>query len=101
MTNAVGSDQRQKPEIDALLDAVVNRIAAKVCDQLADHGAAVIKPRLLTVEQAAIYLARTKEAVQHMIGSGKLRVVRPDRRVFLDVLDLDRWIDANKVDIQC
>lgn len=31
-----------------------------------------------------------------MIAGGKLPVVRADRRVFLDVRDLDRWIDANK-----
>ena len=55
-----------------------------------------MKPRLLTVDQAAVYIGRTKEAVQHMISGGKLPTVRPDRRVFVDVLDLDAWIEDNK-----
>jgi excisionase family DNA binding protein len=80
---------------DTLLDALADRVATRVREQLAGHGAA-IKPRLFTAEQAAVYLGRTKEAVEHMIAGGKLPVVRPDRRVFLDVQDLDRWIDANK-----
>lgn len=50
----------------------------------------------MTVEQAASYLGRTKEAVQHMIHAGKLPTVRSDRRVFLDRLDLDQWIGDHK-----
>jgi len=49
-----------------------------------------------SVEQAAVYLGRTKEALQHLITSGKLPVVRADRRVFLDVRDLDEWVERNK-----
>ena len=52
--------------------------------------------RLLTVEQAATYPGRTKEAIQHMVANGKLPTVRSDRRVFVDVLDLDAWIEDNK-----
>ena len=55
-----------------------------------------MKPRLLTVDQAAIDLARSKDAVQHMVASRKLPVVRDGRRVFIDSEDLERWIDANK-----
>jgi hypothetical protein len=39
---------------------------------------------------------RTPEATQHLVSSGKVPTVRADRRVFLDRLDLDRWIDDNK-----
>lgn len=81
---------------DAILDALAERVAAKVRAGLAHDGAATMKPRLLTVERAATYLGRSKEAVEHMIGSGKLPTVRSDRRVFLDVRDLDRWIEQNK-----
>jgi len=55
-----------------------------------------VKPVLLTVEQAAAYLGRTKEAVQHLIAERKVPVVRADRRVFLDARDLDQWIEQNK-----
>ncbi|MEO8595858.1 MAG: helix-turn-helix domain-containing protein [Candidatus Solibacter sp.] len=55
-----------------------------------------MKKRLLTVEEAAHYLGRTKEALQHMIAAGKLPTVKADRRVFLDIKDLDLWIDGSK-----
>jgi excisionase family DNA binding protein len=79
---------------DALIDALADRVAAKVAERT--QQGAPVKPRLLSVEQAAVYIGRTKEAVQHMIASAKLPTVRTDRRVFIDVLDLDRWIDTNK-----
>jgi hypothetical protein len=31
-----------------------------------------------------------------MISSGKIPTVRPDRRVFIDVEDLDSWIREHK-----
>ena len=70
-------------------------VAAKVVERTQESGAPV-RPRLLSVEQAAIYIGRTTEAVQHMIASGKLPTVRSDRRVFIDVRDLDAWIEDNK-----
>ena len=53
--------------------------------------------RLYSVEEAADFLGRTKEAVQHLIASGKIPTVRSDRRVFLDREDLERWIQSGKV----
>lgn len=53
--------------------------------------------RLYTVEEAAEFLGRTKEAVQHLIAAGKIPTVRSDRRVFLDREDLERWIQSGKV----
>lgn len=81
--------------LDLIIDALASRVAAKVAEHTQD-GALPLKPRLLTVEQAAVYLGRTKEAVQHMISDGKLPTVRSDRRVFIDLRDLDAWIEENK-----
>ena len=53
--------------------------------------------RLLTVEEAAEYLGRTVGGVREMIYSGKLPAVKIDRRVQLDIRDLERLIDQNKV----
>jgi excisionase family DNA binding protein len=83
-------------DMDALMDALAERVAAKVRAELASDGAATVRPRLLTVEQGATYLGRSKEAVEHIIASGKLPSVRSDRRVFLDIRDLERWIEENK-----
>jgi excisionase family DNA binding protein len=83
--------------LNAVLDVLAERLAARVKVDLAQTGVAGVKPRLFSVDEAAVYLGRSKEAVEHMIGAGKLAVVRADRRVFLDVRDLDRWIEANKI----
>jgi excisionase family DNA binding protein len=83
-------------DIEGLLDSLAERLAVKMRDKLAENGSSLTKSRLLTVEQAAVYLGRTKEAVEHLTGASKLPVVRSDRRVFLDVRDLDRWIETNK-----
>lgn len=83
--------------LEPLLDALAERVAAKLGNRLAEcdvEGA--VQPRLLSVTQAAAYLGRTKEAVQHMVADGALPTVRHDRRVFFDRRDLDRWIEQAK-----
>ncbi len=56
-----------------------------------------ISPRLLTVREAAEYIGRTETAVRELIWNGKLAHIRTDRRVMLDIRDLDSWIDTNRV----
>jgi excisionase family DNA binding protein len=57
-----------------------------------------IPKRLFTVEEAARYLGRTKSAIEHMIHRGELAscLVRKDRRVFIDRISLDKWIEASR-----
>ena len=84
--------------MDALLTDLAKRVAAEVRAELEQNGSgASIRPRLLTVDQVAVYLGRSKASVQHLISDQAIPVVRHDRRVFLDVRDLDRWIDSAKV----
>ena len=83
--------------LDELIEALACKLAEKLRAPLAASGAgSSVHPRLFTVEEATRYLGRTKEAVQHMIASGKIPAVKGDRRIFLDVCDLDRWIELNK-----
>ena len=83
--------------IDALLTDLAKRVAAEVRVDLKQNGSGTaVRPRLLTVEQAATYLGRSKASVQHMVSDGVLPTVRNDRRVFLDVVDLDTWIERHK-----
>jgi hypothetical protein len=86
-------------DLSALLDLLAENLAARL-QRLpvaqTQLGAPVVTPRLLTVEQAASYLGRTKASVQHMVvSSSRLPVVKADRRVFLDVRDLDFWINQS------
>ena len=51
---------------------------------------------LLDVKQAAVYLGRTEQSIQHLIFARELPVVRVGRRVHLHRTDLDDWIEKNK-----
>lgn len=84
--------------LDTFMDAISELVAGKVAERLIGSGrdGGKIRKRLLTVEDAAVYLGRTKEAVQHLIAAGKLPTVKSDRRVFLDIQDLDKWIEQSK-----
>jgi hypothetical protein len=78
--------------IDTLLDDLAERIAAK----LRAGSASKDRPRLFSLEDAATYIGRTKPGLDHLIAAGKIPTVRADRRVMIDVRDLDKWIDDNK-----
>ena len=81
---------------DELLDLLAERVVDKLRPQLTGVGSPVIRQRLLKIEEGAKYIGRTVDAMRHMINSGKIRVVRADRRIFLDVRELDDWIERNK-----
>lgn len=80
---------------DFTFDRLLEVLAEKLAGKLSQEPSRLF-PRLLTIDQAAVYLGRTREATQHLASSGKIPTVRTDRRVFLDRLDLDKWIDDNK-----
>jgi excisionase family DNA binding protein len=92
----IGSATGNGFSLESIVESLVERIAVKVRDRLGRDEGPHIAPRLLTVEQAAQYISRSRAAVQHMVAAAKLPVVRSDRRVFIDVRDLDRWIEENK-----
>ena len=81
--------------LEHVLDVLADKVAQRLRADGTTLGGASIRPRLLTVEQAATYLGRTVDAVQHMISARRLPVVRDGRRVFLDLRELDGWITRN------
>lgn len=83
--------------LESLLDSLATKVAEKLRAELAQAGnGGAIRPRLLTIEQGAAYLGRSEEAMRHLIQAGKIPTVRADRRIYLDIADLDAWIAANK-----
>ena len=76
--------------------ALAVQIAARINPQLQRRNGNPTT-RLLTVKDAAEYIGRTEQALQHLIHKREIVVVRKGRRVHLDRSDLDRWIEANKV----
>jgi excisionase family DNA binding protein len=85
--------------LDVLVSAIAERVVAKVkcaLTQDSTHATSRVDPVLLNVKEAAIYLGRSKQSVQHLIFQRELPVVRVGRRVHLDRRDLDAWIERNK-----
>lgn len=83
---------------DQFVNAIADEVERRLLPALAGAGAGGVRPRprLLTVEAAGEYLSRSAESIRALVKSGRLPAVRIDARVFLDVHDLDRIIEASK-----
>ncbi len=91
------SETMQEPLLDSLVEAIAERVMAKIRPELSGAGPSPrIQPALFNVKEAAVYLGRSEQAVQHLIFQRELPVVRIGRRVHLDRRDLDAWIEKNK-----
>lgn len=60
-----------KPIDFDIIGLVASRVADEVCRRQGSN-AERLKPRLLTVPQAASYLGRSEDAIRHMVSSGKI-----------------------------
>lgn len=80
---------------ERFVSALAVELAARINHQPERPKQPVVN-RLLTVREAAAYIGRTEQALQHLIHKRQILVVRRGRRVHLDRNDLDRWIEENK-----
>jgi predicted DNA-binding transcriptional regulator AlpA len=57
-----------------------------------------VKQRLLSLKNAAIYLDRSEDSLRELIYSGAFPIIQLGERskMWVDVGDLDRWIDSQK-----
>jgi excisionase family DNA binding protein len=72
--------------LDALADAIAERVIARMNDGKAAK-------RLMTVKEAAAYMALSDRALWHLISSAQIAVVRNGRSVRLETSMVDAWID--------
>lgn len=79
-----------------LISAIADEVSKRIAPEIAKMSPVVIQPALLDVKQAAVYLGRSEQAIQHLIFNKELPVVRVGRRVHLHRVDLDKWIERNK-----
>jgi excisionase family DNA binding protein len=56
-----------------------------------------IQKRLYSLAEAAEYLGRSEWSVRRLIWAGKLPQVKSGKRVHLDIQDVDRFIENNKI----
>ena len=56
------------------------------------------RKRLYTLREGAAYLGRSEWGMRELIWAGVIPVVKPQaaRKIFLDVQDLDRFVEVNK-----
>lgn len=80
--------------VQDLIEALAVATAREVVSQLGDRGRNSDR-RLFTIPQAAIYLGRTRKAVEHLIARGTIQVTRLDGKVQIDRSSLDKLIDAH------
>lgn len=52
--------------------------------------------RLLTIDEAALYLGRRKWGVRELMYAGKLSFIKVGRRIHFDIRDLDKFIERHK-----
>ncbi len=56
-----------------------------------------LQKRLFTIEEAGMYLGRTVWAMRGLVWKGSIPIVREGKRIFLDILDLEKYVTRNKV----
>lgn len=53
--------------------------------------------RLLSIKNSAEYMGRGVYGVREMIWNGEVPIVRSGRKIFIDIQDLDSYIQKNKI----
>ncbi len=77
---------------DRLLEILAEKLASKLSQEPNQ-----LYPRLMTIDQAAVYLGQTRETIRNLITPGKIPTVLVGTSLFIDRLDLDEWIEENKL----
>ena len=65
--------------------------------QRINNPVGMLKKRLYSIPEAAEYLGRSVWSIRELIWAGKLPSVKVGRRIHLYIIDLDNWIERNKV----
>ena len=76
---------------------MASKTLIKKGSQKAQRIANPFNKRLFDLKEAAIYLGRPVFSVRTLIWNGALPVIRDGRKQYLDVYDMDAYIEKNKV----
>jgi hypothetical protein len=52
--------------------------------------------RLLTLKDAATYMGRTVWGMRELIWKGRVPIIQDGRKIYLDIRDLDTYIEKTK-----
>jgi len=49
------------------------------------------------VKEAGLYLGRSAWTVAEMVRTGKIKYLKDGKRIFLDIEDINSWVESNKI----
>ncbi|MBP7529803.1 MAG: helix-turn-helix domain-containing protein [Syntrophorhabdaceae bacterium] len=52
--------------------------------------------RLYSLKEASIFLGRSTWSVRGMLWAGKMPQIKDGRRIFIDIRDMEKWIEQTK-----
>lgn len=52
--------------------------------------------RLFSIKEIASYIGRSPWTIAEMVRTGKLAYIKDGRRKFLDICDINKWIESSK-----
>ena len=77
---------------------MTGKTLTETSSQRAQGSGQPARKRLYTLKEGAAYLGRSEWGMRELIWAGTIPVVKPQtaRKIFLDINDLDRFVEANK-----
>jgi excisionase family DNA binding protein len=92
-----GHDERMLWKLQDGFKQIINSIRRNMGETRAGRKQNRIQKRLYSLPEAAEYLGRSEWSVRRLVWEGKLPQVRCGRRVHLDIEDIDKFIESNKI----
>jgi excisionase family DNA binding protein len=75
---------------DQMIDAIAEAVAQRL------EKMSGTRQRLLPLDRAAEYLGMSENQVLNLISEGRLKPSRVDRRIRIDIRELDRLVEETK-----
>ncbi len=79
-------------------DEMAGKVSTGARSAKTQGSSPLARKRLYTLKEGAAYLGRSEWGMRELIWAGVIPVVKPQaaRKIFLDVQDLDRFVEVNK-----
>jgi excisionase family DNA binding protein len=82
--------------LNGLIEALADKVAERLSHERPASNGSLRTARLVTLKEAAVYLALSLSTIKKMLVSSELRVVSRGGRRMIDIHDLDLWIEQHK-----
>jgi len=80
------------------VDRLAQALIARIIPQLPNgNGSKQTPKKLLNIKECAAYIGRSETAVYRLVARHQIPVVRNGRTLRFDRIEIDRWVEADKV----